>query len=90
MALEIRRLGQASPVGMLADRRVFLAADRRRMVEDGDPAAAVLLATPGTLIPAEDAERLGLVLRDGRLVQPAYEVKAPPKPEGKPKLKKGD
>ncbi len=44
-----------------ADRRLFLTADRSRVVEEGDPHARFLFARPGTRIRAADAERYGLV-----------------------------
>lgn len=76
MALEIRR-PKGPPQGLVADRRLYLTREGGnvdgqpgpRMVEDGDPAAAFLLATPGWVIPAEDVSRLGLELVDGRIEQ---------------------
>lgn len=44
-----------------ARERLWLTADRSRVVADGDPEAAFLLAAPGQRIPIEDAERYGLV-----------------------------
>jgi hypothetical protein len=41
--------------------RLWLAEDRETVVADGDAAAAFLLATPGTRLSREDAERYGLV-----------------------------
>jgi hypothetical protein len=43
------------------DERLWLTADRERVVRDGDPEAAFLFATPGKRISAEDAKRYGLV-----------------------------
>lgn len=43
-----------------ADRRLWLNADRTEVVEDGDPAAAFLLASPGTEVSDADAEKYGL------------------------------
>ena len=43
------------------NRRLFLTADRERVVEAGDPDAAFLYATPGKRIPADEAERYGLL-----------------------------
>lgn len=45
---------------MQADRRLWLTADRERVVEEGDPEAAFLFATPGKDISDEDVERYGL------------------------------
>lgn len=44
-----------------ADRRLWLTADRNRVVEDGDAEAAFLLAgAPGVEVPDDVAERYGL------------------------------
>ena len=53
---------------IVADRRLWLTADRARVVEDGDPAAAFLFAAPGTEILPQEAERLGLSLANGKVV----------------------
>lgn len=45
---------------MKADRKLYLTADRARLVEEGDPAAAFLFATPGKEISSSDAEKYGL------------------------------
>jgi hypothetical protein len=50
-----------------ADRRLYLAADQQTVVEDGDPRAAFLLATPGTEISEADAKRLGLSEEEGQV-----------------------
>lgn len=88
MTFEIRR-PKGPPQGLVADRRLYLtkdggnvdAAPGQRVVEEGDPAAAYLLATPGWVIPSEDVTRLGLELVDGRIVQrpakPAAAAQAP-------------
>ncbi len=41
------------------DRTLWLTAERDRVVEDGDPAAAFLYATAGKRVSAEEAERFG-------------------------------
>lgn len=46
--------------------RLWLTADRTRVVKDGDAQAAYLLAAPGRQITREDAERYGLVERPKR------------------------
>lgn len=43
-----------------SDRKLWLTADRNRVVEDGDPDAAFLLAVRGDEIDAETAQRYGL------------------------------
>lgn len=45
---------------MIADRRLWLTADRARVVEEGDPEAAFLFVTPGKEISDSDAEKYGL------------------------------
>lgn len=45
----------------IADRKLWLTADRERVVEDGDPEARFLLAAPGRAVPEEQAVRLGLL-----------------------------
>lgn len=66
MALKIIRGGK--PRGMLvADRRLYLTADKSEVVEDGDPGAAFLFTTPGYEVPASEVERYGLSLEDGQL-----------------------
>jgi len=42
------------------ERRLWLTADRTRVVEDGNPAARYLYATPGMDIPYAEAVRYGL------------------------------
>lgn len=89
MALEIRRLNQGTPAGIVADRRLYLAKERQTaidavagqdVVEEGDPRAAFLFATPGTVIPAEDVKRLRLELVEGRVVQQPLKSEAPVAP----------
>lgn len=50
---------------MLARERLYLTADRDRLVRTGDPKAAFLYASPGDEIPDTAAARFGLA--DGRL-----------------------
>ena len=45
---------------MKADRRLYLTADRQRVVEEGDAEAAFLLVPEGEEIPEDEVERLGL------------------------------
>lgn len=67
MALEIIR-GVAKMSELVADRRLFLTADKAQIVEEGSAEGAYLFATPGMTIPAGDVERYGLQLVDGVLV----------------------
>lgn len=48
---------------VIADRRLYLTADRKSVVEHGDLKAAFLYATPGTRIPLEAAYAFGLLPR---------------------------
>lgn len=69
MSLEIVR--QSAPAGALrADRRLYLTADKARLVEHDDLAAAYLLAAEGAEISVEEVARLGLADDGGRVVQP--------------------
>lgn len=62
--------------GLTADRWLYVTGDDR-VVEEGSLDAAFLLATPGTVIPAERARVLGLEVVDGRIVQRPKEPPAP-------------
>lgn len=55
---------------MIADRNLYLTADKERVVEEGDPAAAFMFYSKGKEIPDDEAGRYGLLA-------PA----APPEPE---------
>lgn len=70
---------------MRLDRRLWLTADKDRVVEDGDPEAAFLLGTEGKEIPDSEAERLGLKGSKKPAVQaePEPEVKEKPAPANK-------
>jgi len=50
---------------MIATERLYLTADRKKVVAAGDKAAAALYATPGDEIPESAVERFGLT--DGGL-----------------------
>ena len=70
---------------IIADRRLYLDAAKERAVEDGDPSAAYLLATPGTEVGAEEAKRLGLSVKGGAIVLPTAEPEPnPPKGDDAP------
>lgn len=45
---------------MIADRNLYLTADRERVVEENDPAAAFMFYSKGKEIPDNEAERYGL------------------------------
>lgn len=62
---------------VVADRRLYLTADKARIVEEGDAEAAYLFATPGTPISQEDVTRFGLDDTVGAANEPA-EAEAPP------------
>ena len=53
---------------MIADRRLYLSADRERVIEEGETGAAFLLAGPNGTIPPAEVKRLGLTESDGRVV----------------------
>ena len=54
---------------MLAKHRLFITADKTRLVAEGDPDGAILYAAPGDTIPQSAVERFGLV--DGGLASDA-------------------
>ncbi len=56
-------------MGFTADRRLWLTVDSERVVDDGDPDAAFLLAGEGAEVSDEDAKR--------------YDLKKKPKPADK-------
>jgi len=84
--ITIRRAGgdpdQPEDGALAADRRLYLDAGGTRVLEDGDPAAAFLLAAPGRAIPKADVARLGLVLVEGSVQQEPI-VKQAAQPENK-------
>lgn len=48
-----------------SDRRLFLNADKSRVVDEDDPEASYLLVGEGGTVPAAEAERLGLHGKSG-------------------------
>lgn len=54
--------------------RLYLTADKSKLVREGDTSAAFLFAAPGTEIPASAVERFGLV--DGRLLDATLPTEA--------------
>lgn len=95
MALKLRTLRQEREESMAlykVDRRLWLTADRQRVVEDGDPEARFLLtAGPGDELPMEMAKRYGLAGKPKAVPEPpedkmmaaAPEDKATKQPRGK-------
>lgn len=97
MALVIQKIERPAEK-LVSDRRLYLTGDRSRVVEEGDPAAAFLLVSANKPIPAVEVDRLGLVMRDGRVSvftaepektkpaaaqsEPRSEVKGPKKARG--------
>jgi hypothetical protein len=61
----------------IADRKLWLTADREQVVEEGDSRAAFLLAAPGDEVSDEDAKRYGLKSK------PKSEDKQAPAPANK-------
>lgn len=57
------------PGDLVADRRLYINAAGTTLIEDGDSAAAFLLAAEGRVISKQDVERLGLEFVDGRVEQ---------------------
>lgn len=66
------------PGNQVAQQRLYLTADKDRLVRQDDPAAAFLYCTPGDEIPESAAERFGLV--DGRLKAKRSEGDLAPRP----------
>jgi hypothetical protein len=62
MGVSIRLLRDAKEKPMwISDRRLFLTADKGRVVEDGDVEARFLLVGQGGELPMAQAERYGLL-----------------------------
>ena len=80
MGLTIRRLKdqEEKAMNLIADRRLYLTADRSRVVEEGEPEAAFLLVGEGSELESALAEQYGIVEKDGRL-----ELRAKDQPEEK-------
>lgn len=58
---------------LVADRRLYVNAAKTRIIEEGDPSAAFLLAGEGGRIGKGDVQRLGLEFVNGRVVQASLE-----------------
>jgi hypothetical protein len=57
------------PSSIVADRNLYLDASNNKVVEEGDAASASQLVAAGHVINQADADRLGLIFRDGKVVQ---------------------
>jgi hypothetical protein len=69
MALKLEA-SQVSPAGTItSDRRLFLRADEKTVVEEGHQDARFLLASEGGEIPADKVKQLGLSVTDGKVTQ---------------------
>jgi hypothetical protein len=60
MALQIIQAEPVSTPYVVLEEKLWLTADRDRVVKDGDPEARFLLGTPGKRVSVDEAERLGL------------------------------
>lgn len=58
-----------------ADRKLWLTADKETVVEDGDPKAAFLLASPGDELSDDDVKRYGIKVKQAA---PAEDKQAEP------------
>lgn len=56
-------MADADKATVTVEERLFLTADKEKVVKEGDPAAAFLFASPGEEIDAEEAKRYGLTSR---------------------------
>lgn len=63
---------------VVADKRLWLSADRETVIADGDPRAAFLLCSPGDEVTDEDAKRYGIKAA----AKPADKQSAPPSNKG--------
>ena len=63
---------------MVADRRLYLTADKTRLVEEGDPAGAFLYCSPGLEVDEAELRRLGgaKVIPEAKAIQEPPENKA--------------
>lgn len=90
MALVINTIEKQRAAGghfpaLVADRRLYLDATKSVVLEHGDPKAAFVLCGVGSTIPSATVRKLGLVIENGRVVQPKGEPaeKEASKPEDK-------
>jgi hypothetical protein len=66
---EVILASQAPNGAITADRRLYVTADEKTLVEDGDSSARYLLAAPGHQISSADVAHLSLVVEDGKVIQ---------------------
>ena len=74
----------------VADRRLWLTADKSEAVEDGDPKSAFLLIAPGQSMSRAWAQELGVIPQAKVESESDEEVKEAPKPDDKEKAKTED
>ncbi len=75
------KYGVATGQQFHCESKLWLTADRLRVVPDGDPEAAFLFCVPGRAIPLEEAERFGLIRREPDPVpDPLPDPDPPPDP----------
>ena len=60
--------------GIIADRRLWTDAEKKRMLEEGSPNAAFLLAAEGDEIPAETVKSMDLELVGGKVKQHGHKA----------------
>lgn len=65
MAFEVTEKNETTATVTVGE-RLWLTADRERLVADGDPDAAYLFATPGQAVSRDEAERYRLVKKTRR------------------------
>ncbi len=83
MAKDTFKLDTQSKHQVVAQERLFLTADGKRVVKEGDKEAAILLAAVGHPIPIATAKRLGLVADEAKGVDPETRATRPAAAEHK-------
>lgn len=66
MALAIGNIKENRMASVIVDRRLWLTADKDKLVEDGDPKAAFLWANEGLEVTDEEANRVGYKPKGGK------------------------
>ena len=91
MTFQVTTMREHEPQDIwVADRRLWLTADKLEAVEDGDPKSAFLLVAPGQSMSRPLAEELGVIPQAKVESEPDEEVKEAPKPDDKEKAKTED
>lgn len=67
---------------IISDRRLYLTADEKRVVEEGDPEAAFLLVGAGGELPSAVAEQYGLIGKKARNAPENKAVEGPGEDKG--------